>query len=151
VPIALIPMLWAALHVSKMVWSVPGGVLADRIGPRRAILSGWLLYVAVYVGFAFATSTWHVWALFLVYGLFYGLTEAPEKAMVANLAAESRKGAAFGAYHFAIGSAALPASVIFGLLWQQFSAQTALLTGAAIGATAALLLLSVRLDSDRGT
>jgi MFS family permease len=150
VPIALIPMLWAALHVSKMVWSVPGGVLADRIGPRRAILGGWLLYVAVYIGFAFATTTWHVWALFLVYGLFYGLTEAPEKAMVANLAAESRKGAAFGAYHFAIGSAALPASVIFGLLWQQYSAQTALLTGAALGALAALLLLSVRLDSDRG-
>jgi MFS family permease len=150
VPIALIPVLWAALHVSKMVWSVPGGMLADRVGARRAILGGWLLYVGVYVGFAVATSVWHVWVLFVVYGLFYGLTEAPEKSLVASLAPAERKGAAFGAYHFAIGIAALPASVIFGLLWQRYSAQTALLTGAAIGALAALLLMSVRLDSHKG-
>jgi MFS family permease len=150
VPIALIPALWAALHVSKMVWSVPGGMLADRMGARRAILGGWLLYVGVYTSFAFATSPWHVWGLFIVYGLFYGLTEAPEKALVAALAQPARKGAAFGAYHFAVGIAVLPASVIFGVLWQQFSARTALLTGAGIGAIAALLLMSVRLDSQVG-
>jgi sugar phosphate permease len=86
-----------------------------------------------------------VWALFLVYGLFYGLTEAPEKALVATLAPAEKRGAAFGAYHFAIGVAALPASVIFGLLWQHYSAQTALLTGAgiALAATVFFLLLGV--------
>lgn len=146
VPLALIPALWAALHVSKMSWSVPGGMLADRIGPRRAIVAGWLLYAGVYVSFAFATAAWHVWALFLVYGLYYGLTEAPEKALIAVLSAENRRGAAFGAYHFAVGIAALPASIIFGLLWQRFGATVALAVGAALALLAALWLSRVKLD-----
>jgi MFS family permease len=149
VSIALIPLLWAALHVSKMAWSVPGGVMADRLGSRPAIISGWLLYALVYCAFAFASSAWHVWALFLVYGLFYGLTEAPEKALVASIAPADRRGAAFGAYHFAIGVAALPASVIFGLLWQHYSAATALLTGAGIALTAALLFFFSRIGERR--
>lgn len=136
----LIPLLWAALHVSKMVWSVPGGMLADRYGARGAIVAGWLLYALVYSGFAFATQTWHVWLLFVVYGLFYGLTEAPEKALVAALAPEERRGAAFGAYHFVFGVAALPASIIFGLLWQLRGATVAFLTGAVIALAATLLL-----------
>ena len=112
VPLALIPLLWGAHHVSKMGWNVPGGLLADRLGPRRAIAAGWLVYALTYGGFALASRAWHAWALFLLYGLFYGLTEAPEKALVARLAPSDRRGAAFGAYHFAIGIAALPASVI---------------------------------------
>ncbi|MGQ0562163.1 MAG: MFS transporter, partial [Gemmatimonadota bacterium] len=146
VGIALIPLLWATLHVSKMVWSVPGGMLADRVGPRRAIIAGWLFYAAIYAGFALAGAAWQVWALFLAYGLFYGLTESPEKALVAALAPAERRGAAFGAYHFAIGVAALPASVIFGVLWQQFGPAVAFFTGAALAISATLLLLFTRLD-----
>jgi MFS family permease len=142
VDIAMIPLLWAALHVSKVVWSVPGGMLADRVGARPAIVAGWLLYALIYTAFGMATSAWHVWALFLAYGLFYGLTEAPEKAMIAALAPADRRGAAFGAYHFAIGIAALPASIIFGLLWQNFGAATALFTGAFVALAATLLLLA---------
>lgn len=147
VSIALIPVLWAALHVSKMVWSVPCGMLADRWGARPAIISGWVLYAAVYAAFAYASAEWHVWALFLAYGLFFGLTEAPEKAMVAAMAIPERKGSAFGAYHFAVGTAALPASVIFGILWQRFGAPVALLTGAGLALLASALLMVTRLES----
>ncbi len=149
VPLALIPALWAALHVSKMIWSVPGGMLADRLGARPSIVAGWLLYALIYATFAFATSAWHVWVLFFVYGLFYGLTEAPEKALVATLSRADYRGAAFGAYHFAIGIAAFPASVIFGLLWQRLGATVALWTGAALALLAAACLLAVRLDPPR--
>ena len=147
VPLTLIPALWAALHVSKMIWSIPGGMLADRFGARRAIIAGWLLYAGVYAAFAHATAAWQVWAVFGVYGLFYGLTEAPEKALVALLSTRANRGVAFGAYHFAIGVAALPASVIFGLLWQRFGAPTALWTGAGLALCAAAGLAVVRLDS----
>ena len=150
VPIALIPALWAALHVSKMIWSMPGGMLADRLGARRAIVAGWALYALIYIAFAYADAVWHVWLLFLLYGLFFGLTEAPEKALVAALAPVAHRGAAFGAYHFTVGIAALPASVIFGLLWQRFGAPTALFTGAGLAATAAVLLLTAGFDSKRG-
>ena len=140
VPVALIPLLWGALHVSKAVFSVWGGRLSDRIGARRAIIAGWMVYAAVYAGFAFVRAEWQVWALFLVYGLFFGLTEGPEKALVAGLAPEGLRGSAFGAYHAAIGLAALPASVLFGVVWQVWSAQAAFAMGAALALAAALLL-----------
>jgi len=140
VPIALVPLLWAAHHVSKMAWNLPGGMLADRFGPRRAIVAGWTVYALTYAGFAFAGTAWHAWALFLVYGLFYGLTEAPEKALVARLTSATNRGAAFGAYHFAIGVAALPASVIFGVLWMAGGPRVAFLLGAGIAILAAALL-----------
>ncbi len=143
VSLALIPILWAAFHVSKMSWSVPGGMLADRHGPRRSIAAGWLVYAAAYAGFAFAGREWQIWALFLFYGLFYGLTEAPEKALVASLAPAGERGLAFGAYHSAIGLAALPASVMFGVLWQRFGPETAFLTGGALALAAAVALALV--------
>lgn len=140
VPVAAIPLLWSALHVSKAVFSVWGGRLSDRIGARRAIVAGWMVYAAVYAGFAVVGAAWQVWALFLVYGLYFGLTEAPEKALVAALAPDGRRGSAFGAYHAAIGIAALPASVLFGVLWQVFGAHVAFAAGAAFALAAALVL-----------
>ena len=137
---ALIPLLWGALHVSKTLWSVPGGVLADRLGGRRVIVAGWLVYAATYLGFAVADAAWHVWGLFLVYGLFFGLTEAPEKALVAALAPSELRARAFGTFHFAVGIAALPASLLFGALWEAFGAPVAFGVGAGLALLAALLL-----------
>ena len=143
VPLALVPILWAAFHVSKMLWNIVGGRLADRIGPRPAIVAGWLVYAATYAGFAVVNASWQVWALFAVYGLFYGLTEAPEKALVAATAPPGQRGAAFGAYHFSVGLAALPASVLFGVLWERVSMVAAFGTGAALALLAAAGLMFI--------
>lgn len=152
VGVAAIPLLWGALHVSKSLWNVVGGALADRLGSHSAIVGGWAVYALTYAGFALADAAWHVWALFLLYGLFYGLTEAPEKALVAGLSGAERRGTAYGAYHFAIGLAALPASVLFGAVWQTWGATAAFLLGAGIGvAAAALLVLLVPAPSPRTT
>ncbi len=140
VPIVMIPLLWGAFHVSKMLWSVPGGILSDRFRPSRVIASGWVFYALVYAGFAVATTAWHAWALFLVYGLFYGLTESPEKALVATLSPKPLLARAYGVFHFSVGLAALPASLLFGLLWQVYGAPTAFLFGAVVALVAALLL-----------
>jgi MFS family permease len=137
---AAIPLLWGVHHISKSAWSAVGGALADRIGARRAIVMGWLVYAFTYAGFALASAPWQIWSLFAVYGLFYGLTEAPEKALVASLAGPGRAGEAFGAYHFAIGIGALPASIGFGWLWQTYSPATAFYAGATVALSAALLL-----------
>jgi MFS family permease len=150
VALAALPLLWCVHNVSKMVWNVIGGGLSDRFGPRRSIIAGWIVYAATYAGFAYSTSQWHIWALFMVYGLFYGLTEAPEKALITAFAPPDRRGAAFGAYHFAIGIAALPASIMFGAIWARFGAQTAFMTGAALSLLAALSLPFV-LDRHRAS
>ncbi|MGW8265300.1 MAG: MFS transporter [Longimicrobiales bacterium] len=153
VPVAALPLLWGAFHVSKMVWNVPGGMLADRIRPMNLILAGWLLYAAVYAGFAAAGTSWQVWALFGVYGLFFGLTESPEKALVAELAPSRLRGRAFGVFHFAVGLGALPASLLFGILWQWKGAPAAFGVGSGFALFAALLLplaLRVRSGGIRG-
>ena len=140
VPVALLPILWVALHVSKVGWSLVGGPLADRLGAGRVIVAGWLVYALVYAGFALADHAWQMWALVLAYGLFYGLTEAPEKALVARLAPAGLRGRAFGAYHLAVGVVALPASLLFGLVWEAAGAPAAFLMGAALSGCAAILL-----------
>jgi MFS family permease len=138
VSVALVPVLWAVLHVVKSASSTPGGVLSDRFGRRPLIIGGWMVYAAVYLGFAFASVTWHAWALFIVYGLYFGMTEGVEKALVADLVPADVRGAAFGWYNLTIGLAALPASLIFGGLWQNFGASVAFITGASLALAAAL-------------
>ncbi|GLC27940.1 MFS transporter [Roseisolibacter agri] len=141
VPVALIPILWAALHVVKSASSTPGGALSDRLGRKPTIVAGWLLYACVYAGFAFAAAAWHVWALVGVYGLFFGLTEGAEKALVADLVEPHARGTAFGWYHLTVGLAALPASLVFGVIWDRRGAPAAFLTGAALALVASLLLV----------
>ncbi|MBI3080285.1 MAG: MFS transporter [candidate division NC10 bacterium] len=84
VPVALLPILWAALHVVKALASLPGGALSDRWGRGRVLGLGWLLYAAVYAGFAFASSAAAMWGLTLTYGLYFGLTEGVERALIAD-------------------------------------------------------------------
>ena len=143
---ALIPVLWAVLHVVKSVSSTPGGILSDRLGRRPLIIAGWLIYAAVYLGFAFASETWHAWLLFIVYGLYFGMTEGVEKALVADMVPAHVRGAAFGWYNLTIGLAALPASILFGGLWQGYGAPTAFLAGAGLALLAAVGLTLVTSD-----
>jgi MFS family permease len=100
------------------ILSGPAGALSDRIGRRRLILSGWLVYGFIYLGFALAQTGAAVWVLFGLYGVFYALTEGSAKALVADLVPDEKRGTAYGLYSAAIGLAALPASVIAGILWQ---------------------------------
>jgi MFS family permease len=140
VAVALIPVLWAMLHVVKSVSSTPGGVLSDRVGRRPLIAGGWAVYALVYLAFAAATSAWHAWALFAAYGVYFGLTEGVEKAMVADLVPADVRGAAYGWYNLTIGLAAFPASLLFGYLWQAFGAPVAFMTGAGLALAAAVAL-----------
>ena len=142
---ALIPLLWAALHVSKVCSSVVGGDLSDRLGRKTLIVSGWLLYAAVYFAFAFVSTAREAWILFLIYGIYFGLTEGTEKALVADLVQPERRGTAFGLYNLAFSITVLPASLLMGALWDWRGPVTAFAVSAAVGSTAALLLaLAVR-------
>lgn len=149
VRLELIPIIWIVLHLSKSLLSIPGGLLSDRIGRRLTVLMGWMIYALVYVGFAYSWAAWQAWVLFAVYGLYFGLTEGVERAFVADVVRPEERGTAFGLYHFVIGIAALPASVVFGGVWQAVGFQAAFLLGAglALAACVVLMLLTRRMQA----
>ena len=141
VSIVIIPLLWSAHHGSKVLSSLWGGDLSDRLGRKRLIVSGWILYSAVYAGFAFATSEVSIWVLFLIYGIYFGLVEGAEKALVADLVRPDQRGTAYGLYNLAVGLTVFPASLLMGTIWDWKGPTTAFLVSATMGMLAALLLL----------
>ncbi|HEV8426354.1 MAG TPA: MFS transporter [Pyrinomonadaceae bacterium] len=141
VSVAMVPLLWAAHHGMKVLSSLFGGDLSDRLGRKRLIVSGWVLYAAVYAGFAFATQEVSLWILFLIYGIYFGLVEGAEKALVADLVRPEQRGTAYGLYNLAFGVTVFPASLLMGMIWDWKGPTTAFLVNAFMGATAAALLL----------
>jgi sugar phosphate permease len=105
------------------------------------IVLGWGVYGAVYLGFALSSSAAAFVGWFLVYGVFFALTEGAEKALIADLTTVAKQGTAFGIYNAVLGVGALIASVMFGLLYERFSPAAAFGTGAALAGVAAVLLL----------
>jgi MFS family permease len=143
----LLPLLWCAFHVVKSSANWLLGRAVDRFGPKPFMYVGWFVYGLVYLAFAFATTAWHAVALFLCYALYYGLTEPAEKTLVAILVGAERKGLAYGWYNFAIGIATLPASVIFGALYQYAGPLAAFGWGAGLAVVAGLIMLAVKQKS----
>ena len=135
-----IPVLWAALNLVKAAASVVGGDLSDRYGRRTLIGFGWLIYAAVYLAFGFVESTAALVAIFLTYGLYFGLTEGVEKAWIADLTPANARGTAFGVYNATLGVGVLAASLLFGFLWTRVSPQAAFLTGGTLALVATGLL-----------
>lgn len=140
----VIPLLWSFHHLSKVVSSLIGGDLSDKIGRRTLIFSGWIVYALVYLGFAFVSTPLGAWALFLLYGVYFGLTEGVEKALVADLVPAEKRGTAFGWFHLAYGITVFPASLLTGYLWTKFGSTTAFLTCVCISLLAAILFLTVK-------
>jgi MFS family permease len=134
----------ALFNLVTTLSAYPAGVLSDRLSRRVIIRAGWITYALIYLGFAFATQAWHIWALYIAFGIFYGLTEGVEKAFVADLVKPEERGAAFGIYNGAVGIAVLPASLIAGLLWQYYGPAAPFLFGSAIAIIATLWISTVK-------
>ncbi|MCB0218060.1 MAG: MFS transporter [Chrysiogenetes bacterium] len=143
-PMESLPLLWMALHVVKSAVSIPGGRLVDSCGARRTLALGWCFYVLIYVAFAFARTHTEVSILFVAYGIFHGLTESAQTTLVARSVNAEERGTAFGWYYLTVGLLALPASILFGVLWESVSSKAAFLTGAALAGAALVALLGLR-------
>jgi MFS family permease len=129
------------------LFSGPAGALSDRVGRRRLLVAGWLVYALIYLGFARVTAGWQAWALMTVYGLYTAACEGVAKALVADLVPASLRGTAYGVFHTAIGLAAMPASLLAGILWQGIGGwpgwgpSAPFVLGAALALVAAMLLM----------
>ena len=136
IPTVFLPLMWALLHVVKALSTYPLGKLSDRMGRRHVMLAGWIIYALVYAGFGMAQAPWQAVILFCFYGLYYGFTEGTERALLADYAEKHERGQAFGWYYFILGLGVLPASLVFGTVWQTLGSSAAFYLSAGISAGA---------------
>jgi len=144
----MLPLLWAAHHVIKSLFSTRAGALSDRIDRRYLLIAGWTSYAAIYVLFPFARTLTSFVILFVAYAIPFTLAEGAERAWIADLVPAAVRGKSFGIYYLANGLCVLVGTAIFGLIYQQVSPQAAFFTGAAL-ALAAVLVTAVQLHSSR--
>jgi MFS family permease len=149
VAVAAVPLVWAGLHVVRTISSYPGGWLADRLGPRRVVASGGILFAMAAFALGAALGPAEAIGFFMVLGLVAGLTESGERTVVARLA-PVRTGRGFGYYHALIGAAALPAGLAFGALYQSSGGRTALWASGA-GMLLAVILWLIVSPADEGS
>ena len=134
-------LLYFLYNLTASVLAVPFGKLSDRIGRKSVLTCGYLLFSAVYAGFAFASSAPAFIVIFAVYGVFTAMTAGVERALIAEIAPARLKGTMLGLHSTVSGIALLPASVICGFLWNQFGTAVPFLFGAAMSMLAAILLM----------
>ena len=137
----MIPLLWLVFNLSYFLWAFPAGVLSDRIGRRKTIFLGFIIFSLCYTAFSLNHSSVVIWFIFVIYGLYYGFTEGNLRAYVADLTTSEIRATAFGVYHTVVGVTLLPANLLMGFLWQKFGFQTALLLGASLSLVSGVALI----------
>ena len=136
----------AVFNLVYTLVSTPAGKLSDKIDRRKFIIGGWVVYALVYLGFGFVSAGWQVWALYVIYGLYYGMAYGTAKAMVADLVPAELRGTAYGTYNAILGILDFPASLIAGILWQGvggwqgFGPSAPFLFGAVLAGLAAVMM-----------
>jgi MFS family permease len=136
-----ITLMLVLFNVTYALVATPAGILSDRLGRKRVIALGWLIYAAVYLGIALSRNAWHMWVLFACYGVYYGVVEGVSKAFVADLVPTERRGTAYGYYQGVVGALLLPASVLAGWLWEVVSPSTPFYLGAGLAFVAMISLM----------
>ncbi len=134
-------LLYFLYHVVASLLSVPFGRLSDRIGRKKVLVTGYLVFSAVYFAFALARSQYTLAAIFLLYGFYTAMITGTERAMISEIAPPALKGTMLGLQSTLQGVALLPASIIAGQLWVRFGATAPFYYGGALSLAAALLLL----------
>jgi len=146
---AWISGVYLAFNATYVLLSIPGGMLADRFGRPPVIMGGFILFAAVYTGFALADTPWPIVGLFVLYGVYMGLSDGVQRAYLATLVPEKRKATGFGLYHMVVGIAILPASLIAGFLWDHIGPSAPFWFGAGMAALAAALFAGLAMRNAR--
>jgi MFS family permease len=146
---AMLPLLWAANHVIKSLFSTRAGALSDRVDRRYLLMGGWTIYAAIYALFPFAKTLTSFVVLFVIYAIPFTLTEGAERAWIADLVPPETRGKSFGIYYLANGLGVLVGTAVFGVIYQQVSAEAAFFTGAGLAICAVVAVIGHRRTDTR--
>jgi len=144
-----ITLMLVVFNLTYAFIATPAGILSDKLGRRKVIIIGWVVYALVYLGFALTSSIWSIWVLFAAYGIYYGIVEGVAKAYVADLVPAERRGTAYGYYQGVVGLMLLPASVIAGVLWDKVDTAAPFYFGAGLAFLAMLALVLLLKEKKR--
>ena len=134
-------LLYLVFNVIASILSIPLGRLSDRVGRKKLLVSGYIVFSIVYLGFALASSQVTILLSFILYGFYSAMITGVERAYIAEISPKDLKGTMLGLHSTIVGIALLPASLIAGLLWDGFGASSPFLFGSAMSLIAALILL----------
>jgi MFS family permease len=140
VPASMLPMLWAAHHVIKVLFSTRFGAMSDRGNRTRLLAAGWLVYAAIYFLFPFAKTLGSFFALFVAYALPFAMTEGAERAWVAGMLPAESRGRGFGVYYLVSGLGVLAGTALFGVLYQKVHPAMAFHVGTMLAIAAAIAI-----------
>ncbi|MBW6470787.1 MAG: MFS transporter [Methanosarcinaceae archaeon] len=141
ITITAVLLCYIVYNIANAIGSYPAGVLSDRIGRRSLMLWGFLIFAAVYIGFALMPANIYVWPLFAIYGIYAAFTNGVAKAYVVDLVPFDKRGTALGIYHTATGVMIIFSSIIAGLLWEFIGSSAPFVYGAATAVLSAVFLL----------
>ena len=141
--VTLVVALYVLFNFTYAIFSMPAGIISDKIGPKKVLLTGFLLFSAVYLFFGLAPSSIFLWLLFPVYGMYMALTEGVGKAYISNLVPREKTGTAFGVYQTTIGLCTFFASLIAGLFWTYIDVSAPFIFGSIMAAISAFLFVAL--------
>lgn len=139
--IELILLLYALLNLTHSASSFPAGIVADKVGPKKVLLVGFLLFALTYLLFGTIVAPLFLWLLFPLFGIYRGLTEGVAVAYVSNMVKDEHTATAIGFYQTMIGFSVLLASLIAGVLWESIGPAAPFLFGGTMAILASILFI----------
>ena len=139
--LTLVVLVYVLFNLTYSLLSTPAGIISDKIGPKKVLLAGFLLFSAVYLSFGLVHSSFFLWFLFPIYGIYMALTEGVGKAYISNLVPQEKTGTAFGVYQTTVGLTTFFASFIAGLLWTYVGVSAPFVYGSLMAMISALLFI----------
>lgn len=141
ISVAMIPLVYLVTNAVSVLFAIPLGVLADKIGKEKILVVGYLIYAIVYYGFGVSTSTGALLALFALYGLYSASTDGIQKAFVSDLVDSNKRGTGLGIYNGLLGITLLPASLIAGILYDKVNSSVPFFFGAMMAGIATVMMI----------